>query len=588
MLEGWVADDGPGVSPVDQARIFERFYKADRTRTSGGGTGLGLAIARHIVEGHGGAIRVDPTRAGERPSRSRSPSRTPPTQRSPGRRRGGLPVPEPGAGDGADRILVATLNLRNIADRWGERIPLLADMAALQPDLLGLQEVFAVQQDRILGAAGVGHYVSRRGWAGRPEYGNAVLGRSRCGSARASASSSATIARRFGSRSRSGGTRFDFVVTHLHHEVDDEAVRADQSAKLIAWPSDITWPLVVVGDFNAEPVEPTYRQMIDAGFRSAFAEANGAEPAVTWPSGIKAPRAGPRWRPGLPRLHLAARGGHGRGLPPRVRPARGWRPDALPVGPPRARGARPVRWLSSGADVRAAAEPAGSPGERPRTLRLAHRGDWRAAPRELPRGDGSRAPRPRVPRPRVRCSGLQRRCPDSAPRPDLRRVQGLDVSPSSPDRRRVRGARDLQPRRGAQACGLRSLPRRRAQGEGPGGDRPPRAGAGRVDDDDRPALRDAVVSSFDIEILRWLADERPTWPRWLNAIDLFPADDRAGARPRVRGSLLRLAPDEPAVARATDAGLKVAAWTVRSNADYERLAGLGVVAICAEAEALDG
>jgi two-component system phosphate regulon sensor histidine kinase PhoR len=57
-LEGRVADDGPGISPADQARIFERFYKADRTRTSGGGTGLGLAIARHIVEGHGGAIRV--------------------------------------------------------------------------------------------------------------------------------------------------------------------------------------------------------------------------------------------------------------------------------------------------------------------------------------------------------------------------------------------------------------------------------------------------------------------------------------------------------------------------------------------------
>lgn len=58
-LEGWVADDGPGVSPADQARIFERFYKADRTRTAGGGTGLGLAIARHIVEGHGGQIRVE-------------------------------------------------------------------------------------------------------------------------------------------------------------------------------------------------------------------------------------------------------------------------------------------------------------------------------------------------------------------------------------------------------------------------------------------------------------------------------------------------------------------------------------------------
>ena len=59
MLVGWVADDGPGISASDQARIFERFFKADRTRTSGGGTGLGLAIARHIVEGHGGAIRVE-------------------------------------------------------------------------------------------------------------------------------------------------------------------------------------------------------------------------------------------------------------------------------------------------------------------------------------------------------------------------------------------------------------------------------------------------------------------------------------------------------------------------------------------------
>jgi endonuclease/exonuclease/phosphatase family metal-dependent hydrolase len=44
-----------------------------------------------------------------------------------------------------------------------------------------------------------------------------------------------------------------------------------------------------MGDFNADPAEPAYSRMVAAGFRSAFAEANGAEPAVTWPSGLQAP-----------------------------------------------------------------------------------------------------------------------------------------------------------------------------------------------------------------------------------------------------------------------------------------------------------
>jgi two-component system phosphate regulon sensor histidine kinase PhoR len=51
-----VADSGPGIPPEDLSRVFERFYRVDKSRARPGGTGLGLAIVRHLVELHGGTV----------------------------------------------------------------------------------------------------------------------------------------------------------------------------------------------------------------------------------------------------------------------------------------------------------------------------------------------------------------------------------------------------------------------------------------------------------------------------------------------------------------------------------------------------
>jgi signal transduction histidine kinase len=53
-----VADSGKGISAVDLPHVFERFYRADQSRTGAGNTGLGLAICQAIVTAHAGTIEV--------------------------------------------------------------------------------------------------------------------------------------------------------------------------------------------------------------------------------------------------------------------------------------------------------------------------------------------------------------------------------------------------------------------------------------------------------------------------------------------------------------------------------------------------
>ncbi len=225
-----------------------------------------------------------------------------------------------------DRLHVATLNIRNLADRWFERLPLLlADMATLQPDLLGLQEVvYVMQQDRLIGAAGEGRYGSVRAWAGRPEYGNSLLVREPLvardtdrldlGLARSALRSVVDLP---------GGTSVLVAVTHLHHLTPDDVLRDEQTAALLAWLADSPRAdaAIVMGDFNADPAEPAPARMRDGRVRVRVRDRQrrraGHHLAVRPPGSGD----GHRRTAGVPRLHLGPRRGPGRVGTAALRPA---------------------------------------------------------------------------------------------------------------------------------------------------------------------------------------------------------------------------------------------------------------------------
>ncbi|MHA7244433.1 sensor histidine kinase [Paeniglutamicibacter antarcticus] len=59
LIQVSVTDQGPGIAPEEQERVFERFYRIDAARSRHtGGTGLGLSIVKHVVANHGGEISL--------------------------------------------------------------------------------------------------------------------------------------------------------------------------------------------------------------------------------------------------------------------------------------------------------------------------------------------------------------------------------------------------------------------------------------------------------------------------------------------------------------------------------------------------
>jgi endonuclease/exonuclease/phosphatase family metal-dependent hydrolase len=198
------------------------------------------------------------------------------------------------------RLELSTFNIRNINDRYSERMPHLGRaFAALNADIVGLQEVTTSdggpgkppQHDFLSSQAPERHYKSLLSpHAANNAWNNAIM----CAVGQIHVHETLRL-----STGRSAqrvlvfyeGRTIWFANTHLHHVPEEPEVRAEQARAIAEWMAaapraDATF---VVGDFNTPPFEPAYQVMLRAGYRSAFVEANGAEPPVTWPSGIQAP-----------------------------------------------------------------------------------------------------------------------------------------------------------------------------------------------------------------------------------------------------------------------------------------------------------
>lgn len=218
-----------------------------------------------------------------------------------------------------------------------------------------------------------------------------------------------------------------------------------------------------------------------------------------------------------------------------------------------------------------------------RTLRLAHRGDWRAVPENtIPAFKAALA----IPA----CDGLEF---------DVRASSdGVPVICHDATLKRVQGRPDYVDALSAGALASLGVPTLAevlaSVGRRPFLDVELKVDAGLAAVEvlaagRGPELHNAVVSSFDAGALEAVARRAPAWGRWLNAHVLDAAtlaDARALGCRGVAAEWHSL--DAAAFGLARAAGLEVVAWTVRRRSTFDRLAGLGVMAVCVEAAALDG
>jgi glycerophosphoryl diester phosphodiesterase len=218
-----------------------------------------------------------------------------------------------------------------------------------------------------------------------------------------------------------------------------------------------------------------------------------------------------------------------------------------------------------------------------RALRLAHRGDWRRAPENtLPALLAALEVRG--------CDGVEFDVRSSADGvPVLQHDETLERVHGRPERPQDLTVQELQASGvSVLADVLAALPIR-AFLDIEVKDEPAASLVAVVEHARGRELRNAVVSSFEPAVLRSVRQQRPGWRLWLNATDLESGTLALARQLGCRGvSVEWRAVDQTAVRGAHAAGLEVAAWTIRRRPTVDRLARLGVMAMCVEGAALDG
>jgi glycerophosphoryl diester phosphodiesterase len=218
-----------------------------------------------------------------------------------------------------------------------------------------------------------------------------------------------------------------------------------------------------------------------------------------------------------------------------------------------------------------------------RTLRLAHRGDWRHAPENSIAAFTAALAIPA-------CDGLEFDVRGSA--------DGVPVVCHDATLVRTHGRADRVEDLSAAALGALGIPTLAqvlvTAGRRPFLDVELKEDLGKVVVEllagaRGPALSSAVVSSFEVAALERIGHLAPAWPRWLNSHTLGSFEIETAVRLGCRGVAIQWrALDAKSVALAHAADLEVVSYTVRRRATFDRLARLGVVAVCVEAAALDG